>query len=120
MRKEGGEADELPVADGGEGTTDVLRLALGGEWRVAEVADPLGRPVEARWLVLPDGRAVIEAAAAIGLPLLAVEERDPLRASSRGLGELVNAALEERPSVAGRGARRHGDGRRWARACGRS
>lgn len=98
MRGEGAEADELPVADGGEGTTDVLRLALGGEWHTAEVADPLGRPVEARWLVLPDGRAVIEAAAAIGLPLLTVEERDPLRASSRGLGELVSAALERRPS----------------------
>ena len=76
----------------------MLRLALGGEWHTAEVADPLGRPVEARWLVLPDGRAVIEAAAAIGLPLLTVEERDPLRASSRGLGELVSAALERGPS----------------------
>jgi glycerate 2-kinase len=98
VRGEGAEADELPVADGGEGTTDVLRLALGGKWHTAEVADPLGRRVEARWLVLPDGRAVIEAAAAIGLPLLTVEERDPLRASSRGLGELVSAALEQRPS----------------------
>jgi glycerate 2-kinase len=86
--------DELPVADGGEGTAEVLSLALGGEWRVARVPDPLGRPVDARWLLLPDGRAVVEAAAAIGLPLLAEDERDPLRASSRGLGELVSAALE--------------------------
>ena len=67
--------------------------ALGGEWREAVVSDPLGRPVPARWLVLPDGRAVVEAAAAIGLPLLTPEERDPLVASSRGLGELVLAAL---------------------------
>ena len=51
----------------------------------------------ARWLVLPDGRAVVEAAAAIGLPLLAREERDPLVASSRGLGELIAAALREEP-----------------------
>jgi glycerate kinase len=50
--------------------------------------------VDARWLLARDGLAVVEAAAAIGLPLLAPEERDPLRASSRGLGELVLAALD--------------------------
>jgi glycerate kinase len=94
VRERGGDAVELPVADGGEGTAAVLRAALGGEWRTARVPDPLGRPLDARWLALPDGRAVVEAAAAIGLPLLAPDERDPLRASSRGLGELVLAALE--------------------------
>jgi glycerate kinase len=98
LRAGGWQADELPVADGGEGTAEALRRALGGEWREAEVPDPLGRPVRARWLVLPDGRAVVEAAAAIGLPLLRPEERDPLRASSRGFGELIAAALAERPS----------------------
>lgn len=97
VREAGGEADELPVADGGEGTARAVHAALGGEWRDAEVGDPLGRPVRARWLVLADGRAVVEAAAAIGLPLVSSEERDPLRASSRGLGELVRAALGERP-----------------------
>ena len=61
------------------------------------MSDPLGRPISARWLLLPDGRAVVEAAAAIGLPLLADDERDPLVASSRGLGELVLAALHEQP-----------------------
>jgi glycerate kinase len=61
------------------------------------VPDPLGRPVTARWLVLRDGRAVVEAAAAIGLPLLQPDELDPLRASSRGLGDLVLAALDARP-----------------------
>jgi len=86
------------VADGGEGTADVFERALGGTWRSVEVHDPLGRPVEARWLVLPDGRAVLEAAAAVGLPLLAWSERDPLRASSRGLGELLLAAVAEGPS----------------------
>jgi glycerate 2-kinase len=93
----GGEAIELPIADGGEGTADVLQAALGGEWSEAIVSDPLGRPVLAPWLVLDDGRAVVEAAAAIGLPLLAKSERDPLTASSRGLGELVLAALREAP-----------------------
>jgi glycerate 2-kinase len=98
FRSAGADADELPVADGGEGTAEALRAALGGEWRDAIVADPLGRPVGARWLLLPDGRAVVEAAAAIGLPLLLPHERDPLRASSRGLGELVLAALECSPA----------------------
>ena len=94
----GAEAERLPVADGGEGTAEALHAALGGEWRDAVVSDPLGRPVQAGWLRLPDGRAVVEAAAAIGLPLLAPEERDPLRASSRGCGELVLAALAEQPA----------------------
>lgn len=97
VRESGAEAVELPVADGGEGTAEVLQLALGGDWHAADVTDPLGRPVRARWLVLPDGRAVVEAAAALGLPLLAPRELDPLRASSRGLGELFLAALERRP-----------------------
>lgn len=99
VREAGGEAVELPVADGGEGTADVLYGALGGEWREASVSDPLGRPVSARWLSLADGRAVVEAAAAIGLPLLAPDELDPLRASSRGLGELLSAIGTERPSA---------------------
>ena len=94
FRAAGVDADECPVADGGEGTAEVLHASLGGEWRVAEVSDPLGRPVRARWLRLPDGRGVVEAAAAIGLPLLEPDERDPLRASSRGFGELIAAALD--------------------------
>jgi glycerate kinase len=97
VRAAGGDGVELPVADGGEGTADVLQAALGGEWHEAVVSDPLGRPHAARWLQLPDGRAVVEAAAAIGLPLLAPSERDPLAASSRGLGELVQAALRLAP-----------------------
>lgn len=97
LRSAGGEADELPVADGGEGTADALYEALGGDWRETIVSDPLGRPARAPWLVVPDGRAVVEAAAAVGLPMLAPAERDPLRASSRGLGELVLAALREEP-----------------------
>ena len=94
----GSEATELPVADGGEGTAEAFGAALGGTWHEAPVRDPLGRTRPARWLRLPDGRAVVEAASAIGLPLLAPEERDPLVASSRGLGELVAAALSSSPS----------------------
>lgn len=98
FREVGADVAELPIADGGEGTCEALASALGGEWREAVVSDPLGRPIPARWLLLPDGRAVVEAAAAIGLPLLEPEERDPLRASSRGLGELLLAALAESPA----------------------
>jgi glycerate 2-kinase len=94
----GVEVEELPVADGGEGTAEVFEGALGGEWRTARVSDALLRPVSARWLVLPDGRAVVEAAAAVGLPQLSPAERDPLRASSRGLGELLLAALADEPA----------------------
>jgi glycerate kinase len=90
----GVDADEVPLADGGEGTADALHAALGGEWRQARVSDPFGREVEARFLLLSDGRAVVESAEAIGLWRLEPDERDPMRASSRGLGELINAAAE--------------------------
>jgi glycerate kinase len=95
LREAGLEAEELPVADGGEGTAEVFAAALGGEWRTASVSDPLGRPVAAHFLVLEDGTAVVEAAEAIGLRRVAAEERDPIRASSRGLGELLLAAQAE-------------------------
>jgi glycerate kinase len=77
-----------PVADGGEGTLEVLHVALGGEWRSAAVHDAFGRARRARWLALPNGVAAVEAAEAIPLdPSLL----DPLAASSRGLGELIAA-----------------------------
>jgi len=96
FRLAGVEVDECPIADGGEGTAEVLFAALGGEWREAVVDDPLGRPIRARWLLLPNRVAVVESAEAIGLGVLA--EREPLRASSRGLGELMRAARGEWPA----------------------
>ena len=90
-------AGELPVADGGEGTAEVVHAVRGGEWRTATVSDPLGRPISARWLVLPDGTAVVDSAEAVGLPRLAAAERDPLRTTTRGLGELLLAVLDEQP-----------------------
>lgn len=95
LRAVGVDAEELPVADGGEGTAEVIAAARGGEWRAAAVSDPLDRIVEARFLVLADGSAAVEAAEAIGLRRLPPKERDPLRASSRGLGELLLAAAEQ-------------------------
>jgi glycerate kinase len=97
-RVDGIEVIETPVADGGEGTASVIHAAVGGEWRTAVVDDPLGRTIAARWLLLDDGTAVVEAAEAIGLPLLREADRDPLRATSRGLGELLLATLAARPT----------------------
>jgi glycerate kinase len=90
LRAGGREAVELPIADGGEGTMD----ALGGELHEATVSDPLGRPVRARFALLPDGRAVVETAEASGFALLAESERDPWAASTHGTGELIVAAAE--------------------------
>jgi glycerate 2-kinase len=93
LRAAGREAEELPVADGGEGTMEVLVGTLGGELRVERVADPLGRPVEASFALLPDGRtAVVEAAQASGLWRVDERERDAWAASTRGTGELIAAA----------------------------
>lgn len=86
---------ELPLADGGEGTAEVLADALGAVWRKAVVSDPLGRPVEARFLSVAGGIAVVESAEAIGLGHLGEGERDPVAASSFGLGELMLAAAAD-------------------------
>jgi glycerate kinase len=92
---EGGRAtEELPIADGGDGTAEALLRALGGEWRTAEATDALGRPIEARFAILSDGRAVVESAEASGLARLDPAERDAFAASSRGTGELIAAAAE--------------------------
>ena len=91
----GAEADLCPVADGGEGTAAALRAALGGEERRAPARDPLGRPLEATLTLLDDGRtAVVDTAAASGLPLVAATERDAEAASTYGTGELIGAAID--------------------------
>ncbi|AMP08219.1 glycerate kinase family protein [Collimonas arenae] len=84
----------LPIADGGEGTVQTLLRALGGEYKNARVSDPLGRPIDAKFGITPEGVALIETAAASGLERLAPSERNPLIASSRGTGELILAALD--------------------------
>jgi glycerate kinase len=81
----------LPLADGGEGTLAVL-CPNRDEWRTARVTGPLGEPVEARWGRLRDGTAVIEMAQASGLALV-TGRNDPIRATTRGTGELVRIAL---------------------------
>src|SRR3954463_15073427 len=77
LRKAGQPADELPVADGGEGTQAALLGALGGEEHVVTATGPLGDPVEATFALLGDGRtAVVEVATASGLTLVPEEGRD--------------------------------------------
>jgi len=87
------EVDELPVADGGEGTLDVLHAALGGEWRETVVPDAFGRSRVARWLELPSGVSAVESAEVIPLD---PERLDPFAASSRGLGEVIRATGQPR------------------------
>ena len=94
LRSADREAVELPVGDGGEGTMGVLVDALGGDVRTATVSDPLGRPVEAQFAILPDGSAVVETAQASGLGLVDEDERDAWAASTRGTGELIVLAVE--------------------------
>jgi glycerate kinase len=87
---------ELGIADGGDGTAEVVCRARGGQLREATALDPLGRPRTARygWLGDADETAVIDVATASGLALLPPAERDALRASSYGTGQLVLAALD--------------------------
>ena len=84
---------EVPVADGGEGTVEALVAAQGGELVTVRVHGPLGEPVDAAFGVIDEGRtAVVELAAASGLPLVPQERRDPRVTSTRGFGELLEAA----------------------------
>ena len=82
-----------PQADGGEGTLDAIAAAVPGAALVVvgPVTGPDGRPVQGRWLRLPDGTAVVELALSSGLPLMGA--LDPLGATTRGLGEVISAAL---------------------------
>lgn len=89
----GCDVDLCPVADGGEGTAEILGAQLGGERRVARARDPLGRPIKAAWTSI-GATAAIDVAAASGLTLLAADERDPLRASTGGTGDLMLAARD--------------------------
>ncbi|MEP7025481.1 MAG: glycerate kinase [Actinomycetota bacterium] len=87
------EIDRVPLADGGEGTLDVLAAAVpGARWHPATVTGPAGAPVSSAWLELPGGAAVIELARASGLPMLS--RLDPLGAQTTGTGELIGLALD--------------------------
>jgi glycerate kinase len=98
LERAGLKTDVCPIADGGEGTLAALADALEAEMCTASVEDPLGRPIEAQFgLTASRGRgstAIVEAAAASGLHLVSESERDPIRASTFGTGQLIARALE--------------------------
>ncbi|GAB2673067.1 glycerate kinase [Paenibacillus thermoaerophilus] len=103
---------EMPVADGGEGTVEGMLHACGGTLVKANVSGPLGEPVNAAYGILPDGTAIIETAAASGLPLVSAEDRNPLIASTYGTGELIADALNRgcRKFIIGLGGSATNDG----------
>lgn len=85
----------LPLADGGEGTVDVLLESLGGSLQKTQVEGPTGEWINAHWALLDDGNtALIEVAAASGLDLLTKEKRAPLFTSTYGTGQLIKSALD--------------------------
>lgn len=85
-----------PLADGGDGTAQALIAARGGEWIAARVQDPLGRTIEAGfgWFA-DDHSAVVEMATANGLALLPPDERNPLKTTTHGTGELIRQAVAQ-------------------------
>ncbi|HHW03071.1 MAG TPA: glycerate kinase [Thermoanaerobacterales bacterium] len=86
---------KIPMADGGEGTVEALITALGGNTIVTRALDPLGREIDSFFGILPDGTAIIEMAAASGLNLVKPEERNPLKTTTYGTGQLIKAALDK-------------------------
>jgi len=85
-----------PMADGGEGTASVLMAEAGGQWISQTVMGPLSEmQVEAGFVWLPESRtALVEMATASGLPLLKPEQRNPLKTTTYGTGQLIRAAVE--------------------------
>lgn len=86
----------IPMADGGEGTAEAIVDAMAGEMKQVEVTGPMGMKVAASYGLIDGGRtAVIDVAAASGLPLVPKEERNPLQATTYGTGELIRFAVED-------------------------
>jgi len=84
-----------PMADGGEGTARAMIAATGGQWVPKQVMGPLEKMrVKAGFAWLPDNTAVVEMASASGLELLLQEQLDPLKTTTYGTGELIQAAME--------------------------
>lgn len=86
---------KVPIADGGEGTVDTLVQSLGGTYVEVDVVNPIGKKIKAVYGILPGKIAVIEMAAASGLPLISKEEYNPLLTTTYGTGQLIKDALEK-------------------------
>ena len=84
------EVELMPIADGGDGTAEVISNALGGSWVICPAHDPLGRQIDARYALIEKGKvAVMEMSEAAGMRRLGDHERDPLRATTFGVGEMI-------------------------------
>lgn len=86
--------DTIPLIDGGEGSARLLARSTGGELVPVTVTGPVGEPVEAHYALLDERTAFVEMAAAAGLSLVPPGQRDPGATTSRGVGELISAALD--------------------------
>ncbi|MEG1562707.1 MAG: glycerate kinase [Bacteroides sp.] len=87
--------EKASIADGGEGSAETLIDTLKGEYREVYVNDPLMRPIKARYGMIDDGKtAVIEMAAASGITLLTAEQRNPMKTTTYGTGEMIRHALK--------------------------
>ena len=85
-----------PLADGGEGTVDAIVAGAGGALRTVTVTGPLGKPVDARYGILPkSGTAVMEMSAAAGITLVSDKERNPLNTTTYGVGEMILDAIRQ-------------------------
>ena len=91
----GCEVVKVAVADGGEGTSEAIAHASGGIRRTVSVSDPLGRPVDASYLICSDGTVIMEMSQASGLTLLQAAERNPMLTSTYGFGEMIADALDK-------------------------
>lgn len=91
--------EQIPLADGGEGTAQILALNTGAEWRTATVRDPLFRPVQAGFGWLASERtAFVDMASCAGLMLLEPAERNPLHTTTAGLGDLLREIARLEPA----------------------
>lgn len=84
-----------PLADGGEGTVEALVEGLGGTYQYVEVTGPMGQKVTARYGILPDQSAVMEMAEASGITLVDPDQKDPWKATSAGVGEMILHAVKK-------------------------
>ena len=91
----GCETRGIPIADGGEGTVDAVIAVTKGEKRVIEVHGPLMENVESSYGIFHGDCAIIEMAAASGLPMVSPEKRNPLNTTTYGTGELIRDALDQ-------------------------
>lgn len=85
----------IPTADGGEGTVKALVFATQGKIVELEVENPLGKPIMAHYGIIKNDTVVLEVASSIGLGLLKKEEKNPMKTSSYGVGQLIKSALDE-------------------------